>query len=152
MHTTHSLLYRGGFPWTEIFQTDPLDRDCPDRDPLDRSPLEEHWIRDKDPPGRDMGPGSQTGSDIIQRPPPRGLTTAFENIALPQTSFSGGNKLKYEIRTEQKSWKFELCGMFTFLMILKAHAVNGLFKKKISPIWILKTTLMYDLNATISAP
>ena len=105
MHTTHSLLYRGGFPWTETFQTEtPWTETAQTETPLDRSPLEEHWIRDRDPPGRDMGPGSQTGSDIIQRlPPPRGLTTAFKNIALPQTSFSGGNKLKYEIRTEQKS-------------------------------------------------
>ena len=62
--------------------------------PQDSFPLEEHGTRDLDPPGRDMGPGSQTGSDIIQRPPPRGLTTAFENIALPQMSFSGGNKTK----------------------------------------------------------
>ena len=32
-------------------------------------PQKEHGTRVRDPPGRNMGPGSQTGSDIIQRPP-----------------------------------------------------------------------------------
>ena len=39
-------------------------------------------------------PPGQTGSDIIQRPPPppwtEWLTHACENITLPQTSFAGG--------------------------------------------------------------
>ena len=39
-----------------------------------------------------IGPGSQTGSDIIQRPPPpvNKMTHASENITLLQTSFAGG--------------------------------------------------------------
>ena len=42
--------------------------------------------------GRNVGPGSQTGSDIIQRPPPMNrMTHASENITLPRTSFAGGN-------------------------------------------------------------
>ena len=40
-------------------------------------------------PRRHMRPGSQTGSDIIQRPP-CGMTDTCENITLPQTSFAGG--------------------------------------------------------------
>ena len=54
-----------------------LDRDCPpDRDPQKehgtrhRDPQEKHGTRHRDhPPQRNMGPGSQTGSSIIQKPP-----------------------------------------------------------------------------------
>ena len=43
------------------------------------------------PPRKEMGPGSQTGSDIIQSPPPVDrMTDASESITLPQTSFAGG--------------------------------------------------------------
>ena len=46
----------------------------------------------RDPPGqrpvrRNMGPGSQAGSDITER-----WTDTCENITLPQTSFAGDNK------------------------------------------------------------
>ena len=37
------------------------------------------------PRRRNIGPGSQTGSDIIQRPPWYRMTHASENIILPQT-------------------------------------------------------------------
>ena len=53
----------------------------------DRDPLEETWARQR-PPSEE--PGSQTESDIIERPPDR-LTDTSENITLPQTSFAGGN-------------------------------------------------------------
>ena len=47
-----------------------------------------------DTPRRNMGPGSQIGSDIMQRPPPDRMTdTRPENITLPQTSFAGGNNI-----------------------------------------------------------
>ena len=36
----------------------------------DRGPQKKHVTRDRDPPRRNMGPGNQTGSDIIQRPLP----------------------------------------------------------------------------------
>ena len=41
-------------------------------------------------PRRNMGPGSQTGSDIIQTPS-YGQTNTCKNITLSQTSFAGGN-------------------------------------------------------------
>ena len=45
------------------------------------------------PTRRNVGPGSQTGNDIIQRPPPMyRMTDVSENITLPQTSFTGGNE------------------------------------------------------------
>ena len=78
---------------------DPLDRDpmdrnpLLDRDPLDRDPQKEHGTRVKDPPRRNMGTDSQTGSDIIQRPP-RGWKNTCENITFPQTSFAGGKYQK----------------------------------------------------------
>ena len=70
-----------------------LDRDPLDRDPLPwtETPQKEHWTRDRDPPRRNIGPVSQTGSDIIQRPP-CGQTNTCKNITLSQTSFAGGNK------------------------------------------------------------
>ena len=64
----------------------PLNRNPPDRDPPGKRPSagqrppprqrppeipwKEHGARDRDPPRRNMGPGSETGSDFIQRPPP----------------------------------------------------------------------------------
>ena len=35
-----------------------------------RDPLEGTWDQTQRPPGRNMGPGRQTGSDIIRDPPP----------------------------------------------------------------------------------
>ena len=74
---------------------------------MDRDPQKEHGTRDRDPqkvhgtrdrPSRkNMGPGSQTGSDIIQRPPPpmNRMTHASKNITLPQTSFAGGKNISF---------------------------------------------------------
>ena len=68
MHTIPSLLYRRaslswGLPETENPWTGtPLDREPPDRDPPGRNMVPEAEIL-----RRNMGPGSQTGSDIIQR-------------------------------------------------------------------------------------
>ena len=45
-------------------------------------------LLDADPPRRSTGPGSQTGSDIIQSPPSCGQTNTCENITLTQTSFA----------------------------------------------------------------
>ena len=61
---------------------------------------EEHGTRDRDPSRRNMGRGSQTGSDIIQRTPSPmdRITDASENITLPQTSFAGGNKYHDALR------------------------------------------------------
>ena len=41
-----------------------------------------------------MGPGSQTGSNIIEGPPPpvNRMTHASKNMTLPQTSFADGNE------------------------------------------------------------
>ena len=52
-------------------------------------------------PGRNMGPGSQTGRDIIQRPPTPcdRITGLCKNITLPKTSFVGGNYGKTLIPT-----------------------------------------------------
>ena len=46
------------------------------------------------PPGRNMGSGSQTGSDIIQRTPPpvNRITHKSKNITLLQTSIVGGTR------------------------------------------------------------
>ena len=52
MHTARSLPYRG------LCQGDPQTE----------TPWKEHGTRDRDSPKRNMGPGSQTGSDIIQGP------------------------------------------------------------------------------------
>ena len=68
-------------------QKAPLDRPL-----LDRGPRKEHGTRDRDPPRRNMRPGSQTGSDVIQRLP-CGQTNTCENITLPQTWFAGGNNM-----------------------------------------------------------
>ena len=46
------------------------------RDPLNRDPL------DRDPLGRNMGPGTQTESDIIQRPLPCGQIETCKNFTL----------------------------------------------------------------------
>ena len=77
MNFNHALLYRA--------TGDPSDRDPLDKDPVDRDPP---------PPGRNMGPGSQTGSDIMQRPlaPMGRITYMCKNITLLQVSFEGGNK------------------------------------------------------------
>ena len=88
----------------------PLDRDPPwqrlpwqrahplDKDPLDRYPQTETPQRNMGPETKtplegNLGPSSQTGSDIIQRPPPpvnRMIDTHL--LTLPQTLFADGNK------------------------------------------------------------
>ena len=103
MRTARSSLY-GGIP----------DRDPhPDRDPLDRTPTGQrppHWTEtplptgqrplDRDPsrrrlpwtenPRRNMRPGSQTRSNIIQTPSPVDrITDMCKTITLPQISFPG---------------------------------------------------------------
>ena len=71
--------------WTET-PTD-RDRDLPGQRLLYRGPLGQRLL------GRNMGPSSQTRTDIIQRPPLwiEWQTHASENITLPQTSFAGGS-------------------------------------------------------------
>ena len=115
MCTTRSLPSRGSLSWG-LCQGDPLDRDplmehgTRDRDPQKEK---EHRNRDRNPPGRTMGPGSQTGSDIIQRPPPPldRMTDASKNITLPQISFADGKYVflywrfcLYLTRNEKPSW------------------------------------------------
>ena len=71
-----------------------LQRPFLDRDPWTETLRKEHGTRDRDPLRRNMGPGSQTGSDIIQRPPSvvDRMTDTSENITLLQTSCVGGKK------------------------------------------------------------
>ena len=89
---------------------DPLDRDPPGQSPLDREPLEETWDQRQRPPGRNMGPGSQTGSDIIQRPHVNRMTHVSKKITLPQTSFSEGiNKGLIQFRSLAKSSNLKYC-------------------------------------------
>ena len=87
MRTARSSPYRGSLgslPDRDHLDGHPSDRDPMDKDPLDRDP----------PPGRNMGPGSQTGSDIMQRSlaPMGRITDMCKNITLLQVSFEGGNK------------------------------------------------------------
>ena len=58
-------------PWTQT----PLDTD-----PLDIDPPEGRWDQ-TETPRRNIGPGSQTGCDIIQRPP---WTDTCKNITFPK--------------------------------------------------------------------
>ena len=60
-------------PWTQTAWT---------QTPGTENPQKEHGTRDRDPPLRNMGPDSQTGNDIIQRPT-YGQTDTCENITLP---------------------------------------------------------------------
>ena len=75
MHIARSSPYGGG-----VFVGPgqrPPDRDPPDRDPpgqrpypwTETPPPEVTWDQAQRPLGWNMGPGSQTGSDLIQRPP-----------------------------------------------------------------------------------
>ena len=61
--------------------------------------------RQTTPPRRNMGAGSQTGSDIIHILP-CGQTNTCENITLSQTSFAGG---KYYQVVPTKYVKWYLC-------------------------------------------
>ena len=93
MRTARSLLYRGVSVWGGLYPGDlcPEEslsgeisvRKTPGRNmgpeaetprkkhgTRDRGPQKKHVTRDRDPPRRNMGPGNQTGSDIIQRPHP----------------------------------------------------------------------------------
>ena len=67
--------------WGVSIQTPPLDRP---------PPRKEHGTRDKDTRKSNMGLGSQTGSNIIQRPS-CGQADTSETITLLQTSFAGDN-------------------------------------------------------------
>ena len=97
-----------GTPWKETARTEtPLDgepsgqippwTETPAQRPSlpDRDPWKEHWTRDRDPLER-TGPGSQTGSDIIQRLP-CGQTDTCKSITLPQIPFVGSNNTSVEI-------------------------------------------------------
>ena len=86
MHTAHFSDLGEGSPYIGL----PVSLQ---RTPLDRDPLEGTWDQGRRPSRRNTGPGSQTGSDIIQRPPSLPWTDNYENITLPQTSFSGGNNI-----------------------------------------------------------
>ena len=103
MHTTHSSLY-GGLPDRDSPGQRPSDRDPPGQRPSDRDPpgqrppelrppwteipWKENGTRDRDPSRRNMGPGSQTGSGIMQRTPPHvaRMTDMCKNFTLTQTS------------------------------------------------------------------
>ena len=78
----------GVSPWTETPWTDTSqNRDPPP--PYGDLP----WQRLPTPRQRPSWTETPwAGSDIIQRPLPRGQKDACENITLPQTSFAGGNK------------------------------------------------------------
>ena len=60
-------LYRTGLSVLCSFQGISLTETPPRTDPLPH--WKEHWTRDRPPPPKEMGPGSHTGSDIIQRHP-----------------------------------------------------------------------------------
>ena len=86
MRTAHFSPY-GGFP---------------DRPPQTETPLE----RDLPPHRRHMGPGSQTGSDIIQRTHPspvNRMTDMCKNITLPQTLFADGKNASSPNSTQPKN-------------------------------------------------
>ena len=79
-------LSRGGSPWQ--------------RPP---PPPEATWDLRQRPPRRNMGPVSQTGSDIVtsyRDPSPCGQTDTCKNITLPQTSFAGGKNKQEGISVE----------------------------------------------------
>ena len=61
--------------------------------PWKETTLEGKWDQGQRAPRRNMGPGSHTGSDIIQKPlPVDRMTDTCKNINLPQIWFAGGNK------------------------------------------------------------
>ena len=97
MRTARSSAFGGG-----SCPGDPLDRDPQgplwEETPLDRDSPKGTWDKRQRPPRRNMEPGSQTGNDIIQRPPQwtkwvTEVTNRCKIIPLSQTSFSGGYKL-----------------------------------------------------------
>ena len=76
--------------------------------PPDRHPLSSQgtWDQRQRTPRRSMGPGSQTGSDIIETPSSlwtEWLTHTCENITLPQTSFAGGNNGEIDLKSSTQS-------------------------------------------------
>ena len=84
-------------PWTETT----LDRDHPgqrppwtettlDRDHPGQRPLRETWDQRWRPPRRNMEPGSQTGIDIIQRPPVNRMTATCFWKYYPGPNFACG--------------------------------------------------------------
>ena len=103
MHTAHFLT-----PWGEWVSLQRTPQDIPpgQRLPLTETPSQQRplWTETPNegtcdqgqrPPRRNMGSGSQTGSDIIQTPPPPmdRMTDTCKNITLPQSSFAGGKNL-----------------------------------------------------------
>ena len=104
-------------PYTETSCTEtPLDRDPPgQRPPLGRNPPVETlppqgtWFQRIPPHRRNIGPGSQTGSGIILRPP-RGQTPV-KTLSCPQLRLRAVNILqKYNIILKLAKWliKFNL--------------------------------------------
>ena len=69
-----------------------------DSDPLGQRPPRWH----RDPPRRNMGPGSQTGSDITRSPPPRWTEWLTHTSELAQTSFMGANYMFFLV---WQDWK-----------------------------------------------
>ena len=102
MHIARSSPYGGGGLYGGGLPDRPSQTDSPSpqaesptgqRPPwTDTPPPERTWDQADTPlPRRNMGPGSQTGRDIIQRlpPPHHGQNPhACENIPLPQTSLA----------------------------------------------------------------
>ena len=86
MHTAYSSDLGGG-----LYRETPL-TETPRQRRLDRETPPPHMEIGTEPPRRNMRPGCQTESDIIQRPTPMDMTDASGNITLHQTSFAGGNK------------------------------------------------------------
>ena len=97
------------------------------RPPWTETPQKEHGTRVRDPPRRNMRTDSQTGSDIIQRPP-RGWKNTCENITLPQTSFAGG---KYQ----KEHWNCWVTHLLTRPFRIKIHFLFRTEQK-----WIRKAT------------
>ena len=86
----------GQTPWTETAgQRPPSTETLPEQRPT---------VRNTEPgvetPRKNMGPGSQTGSDSVHRALCM-MTHASENITLPQTSFAGSKIMKAYLFTSQ---------------------------------------------------
>ena len=74
------------------------------------TPLEATWDQGQRPPERNMGPGSQTGSDIIRRPLPSPWTerqTCLETLPWPKLcllAVTSSNKHRYSSFSVNKSF------------------------------------------------
>ena len=123
IHTARCLLYGGSLSGVSLTERPP---------PRDRDPLEGTWDhRQRAPPRRSMGPGSQTGSDIIQTPRVDRMTDTSENITLPP------NNKKEVIRKRHREnpiWKrhqfiHDLCRSLEFhSMAIDNKTVFGNFR------------------------